>query len=172
MNRTLSIAVPPEAVREETLLAPLLLQTEELITDLLTQRLRQKISSTTLGERKERIGVVRKSLVSAEGTPVYLAVTVITNGPWTNVLRRELKEVPPPLFGEVLKRHGLFGHKIPPTIGRTTLAPEHRALFGADASAEEVWERTYAILTPKNVKVAGVTEIFSPKLEELLRQSP
>lgn len=171
MNRTLSIAVPPEAVREETPLAPLLLQTEELITDLLAQRLHQKISSTTIGERKERIGVVRKSLVSADGTPVYLAVTVITNGPWTNVLRRELKEVPPPLFGAVLKELGLFGRKTPPEVRRALVSPENAALLQADPMTE-TWERTYAILTPKNVKVAGVTEIFSPKLEELLRQRP
>lgn len=171
VNRPLSFTVSPETVREKTPLAPLLLQTEELITDLLAQRLHQKISSTTLGERKERIGVVRKSLVSADGTPVYLAVTVIANSPWTQKLARELKKVPPPLFGALLKKEGLFGRKTPPEVRRAPVSPENAALLQADQMTE-TWERTYAILTPKNVKVAGVTEIFSPKLEELLREHP
>lgn len=169
MPSTFSTTVAPEVVRDATSLASFLLQTEELITDLLAERLHTAVTTRTLDARMERIGLVRKSLVEGELLPLYLAVTVIPRGPWLHMLRRELAEVPPPLFGILLKQAGLFGYKTPPEIRRTVLTAEtSRRLQVTDTDAE-AWERTYAILTPRKAKVAGVTEIFSPRLERLLR---
>ncbi len=172
MDNGRSFGVPLEEVREETPLAPMLLQTEGLITDLLGERLHRTVTSTTVEKRMDRIGFVRRSLVSANGTPLYLAVTVVTRGPWTQPLARELRKEHPPLFGNLLKQRHLFHHKTTPMVQRVQLTPDVRAVLQLGDDVERVWERTYAILTPKNKKVAGVTEIFSPKLEALLRASP
>jgi hypothetical protein len=169
VQSTLSLAVAPEVVRDATPLAPLLLQTEELITDLLAERLHTAITARTLDERMERIGLVRKSLMSGGEVPLYLAVTVITRGPWLRPLRRELAGVPPPLFGIILKQAGLFGRKNAPEVRRSALTAETQRRLQVTETDAAAWERTYAILTPQNAKVAGVTEIFSPRLEELLR---
>jgi hypothetical protein len=63
-----------------------------------------------------------------------------------------------------------YHHKTPPTIRRSEYLPAYRALFGANGETSHIWERTYAIVSPKGKKIAGVTEIFSPKLEALLTE--
>lgn len=160
----------PDQVREETPLAPLLLETKVLTTDVLAARLGKPVSTTTLEKRMDRhLGFVRHSLLRAEAFPLYLAVTVIVRRPETQALIRDLRQKQVPLLGAVLKKHGLYGRKTSPSIQRTPLLPKYRELLGLDPDVAETWERTYAILSPANWKVAGVTEIFSPKLEEFLR---
>lgn len=160
----------PERVREETSLAPLLLQTEGLITDLLAERLGKPVTARSLEQRFDVIGFVRKSLLRANGFPLYIAVTVIGNIARRRNLTRALQEHPTMLLGEVLKKHRLYGHKTAPEIRRTHLTPTFQKLLEVDADATETWERTYAIVSPKNKRIAGVTEIFHPRLEAWLRE--
>lgn len=164
--------VAPERVREETALAPFLLQTEGLITDLFAERLGKPITARSLEQRFDTIGFVRKSLIRANSFPLYIAVTVIGKVARRRNLIRALQERPTMLLGETLKKHRLYGHKTAPEIRRTHLVPEFQKLLEVGADVTETWERTYAIVSPKNKRVAGVTEIFSPRLEARLREHP
>lgn len=170
MGTVCPTTISPERVRAETPLAPVLLQTEGLITDLLGQLLQMTVVSRTLELGVERHGAFRRSLVCGDGTPLYLAVTYITEGSWTRPLLRALKHDPPPLFGEVLKQHGLFGRRTVPEARRSPYLPEYRELFRADGHITHVWERTAHIFSAQGNRIAGITEIFSPTLEELVRQ--
>lgn len=162
----------PERVREETSLAPLLLQTEGLITDLLAERLGKPVTATKLEQRFDELGFVRKSLIRANGFPLYIAVTVIGKVARMRSLIRTLQEHPSMRFGEALKKHRLYDHKTAPAIRRTHLIPAFQKLFDVGADVTETWERTYAIVSPKSKRIAGVTEIFSPRLETWLREHP
>ncbi|TSC72152.1 MAG: hypothetical protein G01um101438_655 [Parcubacteria group bacterium Gr01-1014_38] len=170
MDVASSRVVAPDRVREETALAPLLLQTQGLIVDLLKERLGMPLSVKVLRHEIAPIGLVREGLMSADDIPLYLATTVIFRLRETQKLIQTLKVNPQMFFGDALKKHHLYHHKTPPTIRRSVYLPAYRALFGANGETSHVWERTYAIVTPKGKKIAGVTEIFSPKLEALLKE--
>lgn len=168
----LSFAVAPQVVREETPLAPFLLQTTGFIVDLLKERLGMPLSVKVLRHEMEPIGLVREGLVSAGNTPLYRATTVVYRLRGTQKLIQTLKANPAMFFGAALKKHRLYHHKTTPEIRHSEYLPEYRELFGTDGNVTEIWERTYAVVTPHGKRIAGVTEIFSPKLEELLREAP
>lgn len=163
-----STTYSPDSLREQTSLAPFLLQTTGFIVDLLTARLGTPLSVKVLRHEMEPIGLVREGLVSAGDTPLYRATTVVFPLRGTQKLIQTLKANPAMFFGDALKKHRLYHHKTTPEVRRTTFFPEYRELFRTDGTATHVWERTYAVVTPRGKKIAGVTEIFSPKLEELL----
>lgn len=158
-----------EQIQAETALAPLLLQTTGLIVDLLRERLGTPLSVKVLRHEMERFGLVREGLVSASDFPLYLATTVVYRLRETRKLIQTLKANSTMFFGDALKKHGLYHHKTPPTVRCSPYLPAYRALFGADGETTQVWERTYAIVNPKGKKIAGVTEIFSPRLETWMR---
>lgn len=167
-----SLHVPLDVVREETGLAPFLLQTEGLITDLLAEKLKKTVTAEVIEHKTDELGFVRKSVIRADGFPVYMAVTVVGPSPRTRALIRTLKKTPTMLFGEALKRHRLFHHKTEPSVQRVTLIPEFQQLIEVPPDQVNAWERSYAIVTPKGKRIAGVTEIFSPKFETWLREHP
>lgn len=167
----MSTTYAPDDVREQTALAPALLQTAGFIVDLLAERLRQPLSVKVLRHEMEPLGLVREGLISAGDTPLYLATTVVFPLRGTRKLMQTLKKNPRMLFGEALKKHRLYHHKTPPTIRRSEYFPRYRELFGADGNITHLWERTYAVVNPRGKRIAGVTEIFSPKLEELLAKT-
>lgn len=170
MESLSSTVVAPERVREETALAPLLLQTTGLIVDLLRERLGTPLSVRVLRHEMEPFGLVREGLVSARDFPLYLATTVVYRLRGTQKLIQTLKANPTMFLGDALQKHRLYHHKTPPTIRRSEYLPAYRELFGTNGETTHVWERTYAIVSPKGKKIAGVTEIFSPRLETWLRE--
>lgn len=170
MDGLSSHVVAPERVREETALAPLLLQTEELTVAVLADRLKQPVTVKLVKQAFERGGLRRRTLLQAADLPLLLAVTYVRPLPETRGFIRTLQRTPTMPLGEALRTHRLFGKKSAVEIRRTPCPPDYRALFGVDDSATSVWERTYAILSPKGRQVAGITEIFSPKLEVLFQE--
>lgn len=163
-------SVTPEQIRTETALAPLLLQTTGLIVDLLRERLHVPPSVKVLRHEMEPFGLVREGLVSAGDFPLYRATTVVYRLPETRKLIQTLKANPKTFLGDALQKHRLYHHKTPPTIRHSEYLPAYRELFGTNGEVTHVWERTYAIVSPKGKKIAGVTEIFSPKLEQVLAE--
>lgn len=170
MSQFTSTVISPDQVRGQTSLAPLLLQTEGLTTDMLVQLIGKPVTTETLEKRTDRIGFVRWSVLRTSEIPLYIAATVVAVRKETRSLIRDLQKEPHPVFGELLKLHGLYGRKTAPQINRAPPGDQYRRLFGVASDVTEVWERTYAVLSPAGWKVAGITEIFSPKLEELLRK--
>lgn len=164
--------VVPESAREETALAPLLLQTEELTVAVLADRLKQPVTVTLLKQQFERGGLRRQTLLQTADLPLLLAVTYVRPLPATRGLIRTLRRTPTMPLGEALHTHRLFGKKFAVEIRRRPCRSDDRALFGVDDSATSVWERTYAILSPKGKQIVGITEIFSPKLEALFQERP
>lgn len=164
----------PEIVREETpLLAPFLLQQEGLIVDILAERLGEPVTAHMLSQTTDELGFIRRALIRTAGLPLYFVTTVISRIPKTRALLQTLRKEPDLPFGEALKRHGLFHHKGEPLVTRTRYLDDYRKLFEDPRSAAtELWERSYAIITKDGKRIAGVTEIFSPRLEDRLRQTP
>lgn len=162
--------IAPELVPEQTALAPLLLQTEGFVVDVLTRVLGRPVRVEILKQGLERVGLIRQAVLRTDDLPLYLAVTVVRRQPGTVKLIRTMRRYPTLPFGEALKKHRMFHHRADVSVRRTTCLPNYQALFGAEASAT-VWERTFAVVTPRGKKIAGVTEIFSPKLEVLLQES-
>ena len=162
--------VAPEDVPAQTVLAPLLLQTEGFIVDILSRILGQPVRVEILKQGLERVGLIRRAVLRTDDLPLYLAVTVVRRQPGTVNLIRTMRRNPSLPFGEALRKHRLFRCRADVSIRRTTCLPSYRALFSTEASAT-AWERTFAIVTPRGKKIAGVTEIFSPKLEALLKAS-
>ena len=172
MEDVSSLAIAPELVREQTALAPLLVQTEGLIVSLLTELLGTPVTVRPLTQELNTIGFIRKTLLETADLPLYLAVTIVRRLPETRALIATMRKHPTMPFGTVLGNHGLFGHKSSLSIRRAVYLPEYQALFETDGDVTEVWERSYAIVSPKNKRIIGVTEIFSPRLEAWLREHP
>ncbi len=136
--------------------------------NLLTALLNSPVTVRVLVQEHTSIGFVRKTVLEAVELPLYLAVTIVPRLPETRQLVATMKATPERPFGDALATHGLFGHKSPPSIRRVAYLPEYRELFKDTSGDPEVWERSYAIVSPKGVKIAGITEIFSPRLEATL----
>lgn len=158
-----------ERVRAETVLAPLLLQTEGLLVRQLGALLGVQITAQILKQELERGGLSRHVLIRADEFPLYLAVTFVRRLPQTRRLIQTMRREPTLPLGLALERHRLFGRKLPPSIRRSTILSDYQELFGTTDTAATTWERTYTIITPRGTRIAGVTEIFSPRLEERLR---
>lgn len=170
MEDVSSLAIAPDRVREQTALAPLLVQTEELIVDLLARLLGKPVTVRPLTQGRNDVGLIRKTLLTTADLPLYLAVTVVRRLPETRALVATMQRSPTMPFGTALGKHGLFGHKAGLSIRHAAYLPEYQELFGTDGDVRAVWTRSYAIISPKHKRIAGVTEIFSPKLEAALRE--
>ena len=170
MENISSLAIAPDRVREQTALAPLLEQTEGLIVDLLTGLLKVPITVRPLSQQRDTVGLVRKTLLETAEFPLYLAVTVVRHLPETRALVTTMERSPTMPFGAALGKHKLYGHKAGLSIRRIAYLPQYQELFGIDGDVRAVWTRSYGIISPKQKRVAGVTEIFSPKLEAVLQQ--
>lgn len=162
------IRTPLETLPQRTALAPLLLQIDGLITEVLSKILGTEIRPHILEHRLERGHFTRRSVLYGGDLPLYVATTVIPRARRTKNLIRDLRRHPETTFGMCLKAHRLFHHKGEPTVREVTTIPEYYALFGAPPGSI-LWERSYAIITPRGDRIAGVTELFNPKLEDLLR---
>ena len=161
-----------DALREQTPLAPLLLELRAFTTDLLEALLGGPVRSMILKHERRRAGLIRRNLLCANGFPLFLAVSVVRaeGSPQAHALVRSLLADRGLVLGHALNDRGLFGAKTKPLFRRVSYLPSYQALFRADGGAAEVWERSYAILSPKQKKIAGVTEIFSPRLEQWMRE--
>ncbi len=173
MEETGSPASPTldAAAGEPPSLAPVLHQMDGLLTDLLAARLRQPVTTKLLDIRPDPIGLFRHSVVSVGDIPVYFASSVIWRMPRTRGLMRTIRKEPTVLLGEALRRHGLFARKGLPDISRVEFLPHYQRLFGVSGSTP-LWSRSYPIFCRRGKRVVGITEIFSPKLEELLARAP
>lgn len=166
-------AIAPPAqdpVREPPSLAPVLRQMEGLLTDFLAERLRRPVTTKVLDIRRDPIGLIRHSVVSVGDVPAYFAATVIWKMPRTRALMRTLRQEPALLFGEALRRHGLFARKGLPSISQVEFLPDYQRLFGIGGNTS-LWSRSYPIFDKRGKRIAGITEIFSPKLEALLAKA-